>query len=243
MSVDAVNSYLSDGFTKINGWISPHILQLIGVFGEEMNKVGVVGGACEIGVYQGKFFIGLAHAVDLRPCLAIDVFDHQDFNIDGSGGGIDNLLQLFRKNVRAYMGVPVGEMVADSLSLGEKESAEIINKYGRFQFISIDGGHEPEHVVNDYKFCEAIIHPGGAIVIDDFMNPGWPGVLEGISSLYLLGRPKFVPFAVGNNKLFLVSKSYHQRYIDVIGGRWRAIMPNNTFWNKRLFGHEVICIL
>lgn len=242
MSLQAVDDYLADGFEKIEGWISPHFLRIIGLMGEEMNKIGVVGGACEIGVYQGRFLLGLTHVVNSRRSLAIDIFNSQEFNIDKSGSDL-NLLEKFRNNAAKYSSGPIGEISADSLSLTAEDSRNIVEKYGKFQFISIDGGHEPEHVVSDYHLSELIIHPGGAIIIDDFQNPGWPGVLEGVAVLFLLGRPKFVPFAIGQNKLLLVSKSYHKRYMDIMGARLKEVMPEYNIWKKTLFGHEVFCIL
>jgi hypothetical protein len=242
MSVQAVESYLADGFNKVEGWISEHILRILGHLGEEMNSGGVVGGACEIGVYKGRFLIGLTYAVDSRPSLAIDLFDAQEFNIDGSGREAD-LLQQFRDNAKRYSSVPIGEIATDSLTLADVDASNIVEKYGKFQFVSIDGGHEPEHVISDYYFSEKILHPGGAIIIDDFFNSAWPGVMEGVSVLFLMSRPKFVPFAIGHNKLILVSKSYHSKYLAAMKTRLRQFFPNNAFWEKALFGHEVIAIL
>lgn len=243
MSVHAVESYLSDGYEKIEGWLSPHILRIVGHLGEEMNNIGVVGGACEIGVYQGRFMVGLTHVVDGRRSLAIDIFDNQEYNIDGSGAGSGDLLARFRQNVAAYGCGDVGELSADSLALTSEDGRDIVNKYGQFQFVSIDGGHEPEHVISDYHFAESIIHPGGAMIIDDILNAGWPGVMEGVAVLFLLGRPKFVPFAIGHNKLFLVSKSFHARYLGLMRKRLKEQMPDKRFWKKTLFGHEIIVVL
>jgi len=185
MSLAAVENYLSGGYDKIEGWISPHILRILAILSEEMNANGTSGGACEIGVYHGRFLIGLTYAVNGDRSLAIDIFDQQEFNIDYSGSSEKGLLDIFRDNASKYAKHPIGEINADSLSLSVTDGQEIVKNYGRFQIVSIDGGHEPEHVVNDYHFSEYIVHPGGAIVIDDILSPAWPGVMEGVSTLFL----------------------------------------------------------
>jgi hypothetical protein len=243
MSLQAVESYLSDGFSHIEGWVSPHFLRVVGHFGEEMNRIGVTGGACEIGVHKGKFIVGLLCAVDYRPSLAIDIFNMQELNIDNSGGGQNDLLEQFSSNVDRFGSGKIKAIVADSLSLSAAHQSNILQEFGSFQFFSVDGGHEPEHLVNDYRFAEAVTHPGGAIIIDDMLNPGWPGVMEGVASLFLLDRPKFVPFAIGYNKLILVGLSYHQRYFQIMRKRLEENMPETTIWVKKFFGHDVIVLL
>ncbi len=245
MSVQSVSRYISDGFPHVEGWLSEHILRVVSHLGEEMNKCGVVGGACEIGVFKGKFIIGLAHAVDGRPSLAIDLFDKQLFNIDNSGGGHKDLLATFRTNVAKY-GVPDAKLIdmgIDSFDLTFADQLDITKEFGRFQFFSIDGGHEPEHIINDYHFAEAVTHTGGAIIIDDIMNAGWPGVMEGVATLFVTGKPKFVPLALGHNKLILVGKSYHDIYLNAMMKRLRQEMPGKIFWEKKFFGHKIISVL
>jgi len=52
-----------------------------------------------------------------------------------------------------------------------------------------------------------------------------------------------VPFAIGHNKLILVNKSYHARYIYAMRQLLKDRLPGSEFLKKNLFGHEVISIL
>jgi len=243
MSVAAVRNYLEQGFPTVAGWLSPRFMEVTAHLAEEMNAAGVTGGACEIGVYQGKFILGLFHAVDQRPSLAIDLFDNQAGNIDNSGGGLINMLEGFRTNVAKFGSPALDHMVANSFALTVKDQIALLDRYGPFQLFSIDGGHLAEHVVNDYRFAEAVTHHGGAIIFDDICNPGWPGVMEGVANILMTGRPKFVPLIMGENKLILVGLSYHKRYFAAMVKRFGDQLQGQNVWQTRFYGYEMLSLM
>lgn len=243
MSLEKVRSYLESGFPEVEGWCSERFVEIMGVLGEEMAAAGVVGGACEIGVYQGKFIIGLAHAVDGRPSLAIDIFDNQVENVDGSGSGKVDMLAGFRRNVAKFAYPTLADMTANSLALTVRDCIAILDRFGPFQFFSIDGGHMAEHVINDYKFAEEVTHHGGAIIFDDINNPGWPGVMEGVAHVFINMKPKFVPLILGHNKLVLVGLSHHKRYLAEMKKRLDSDIPQQNVWIKRLFGYDLLTLV
>jgi hypothetical protein len=243
MAIDGVRWYLTNGFEQVDGWCSARFVEILGHLAEEMKAAGVVGGACEIGAYQGKFMIALAYAVEGRASLAIDIFDNQQENIDNSGGGRPNLLSQFRENVAKFKHISIADLTANSFTLSSKNRIEILNHFGSFQLFSIDGGHLAEHVINDYKFAEDVTHYGGAIIISDIQNSGWPGVMEGVGHIFTSLKPKFVPLVLGHNKLVLVGVSFHDRYLLALQARIREHMPDQSFWIKKFFGYDLICLL
>jgi hypothetical protein len=242
MSGEGVRRYLSQGFEQVPGWCHPRIMEITGLLADEMSAAGVIGGACEIGVYQGKFIIGLAHAVDGRPSLAIDLFDGQESNVDGSGGDIKRMLTGFRKNVERFGYASLVDMAANSFALTIRDRIAILDRFGPFQLFSIDGGHTAEHVVNDYKFAEDVTHHGGAIIIDDINNAGWPGVMEGVAHVFFVQKPKFVPLLMGYNKLVLVGLTHHKRYLAGLETRITADFPDQKIWHTKFFGYEMLSV-
>jgi hypothetical protein len=243
MSVENVRKYLAGGFEQVPGWCIGRFLEIMGLLGEEMSAAGVVGGACEIGVYQGKFIIGLSHAVDGRPSLAIDLFDDQVDNIDNSGGGKTAMLEGFRENVAKYGHPTLSDMTGNSFALTIRDRIAILDRFGPFQFFSIDGGHMAEHVINDYKFAEEVTHHGGVIIIDDISNPGWPGVMEGVAYILMNTRPRFVPLILGQNKLVLAGLTYHRRYLTALKKRMTAEIPDQTIWVTKFFGYDMLSLV
>jgi len=240
MALAQVKKYIADGIEHVPGWCSPIFMEIVAHLAEEMKIARVVGGACEIGVYYGKFLIGLSHAVEGRASLAIDLFDRQAENVDHSGASQDDLMAKFQGNVAKYGCGPIACMRANSFALTVRDQVALLDRFEPFQFFSIDGGHQPEHVINDYRFAEEVTHHGGAIIIDDITNSAWPGVMEGIAWLFLNTRPKFVPLMIGHNKLVLAGVTFHKLYLTGMANRIKQHIPGQNIWTTKLFGYELL---
>ena len=136
---------------------------LIATGSNDVLVVKVVGGVAEIGGHHGKSFAALAllnldaaaggddeHA---HRAVAIDVFDDQLLNTDGSGEGD---LETFRSTVRMWCGEDCLEpsrlsvLQQDSLAL---TAAQVIAESGgaRPRIFSIDGSHTAEHTEADIR--------------------------------------------------------------------------------------------
>ncbi|MCX7932670.1 MAG: class I SAM-dependent methyltransferase [Rhodovarius sp.] len=214
MNADALRSYLRTHFNDVQGWSSPWLWQLIGPLAARQAALGLRAPVAEIGVFQGKFFIGLTLLQGVpRGNHAIDVFDMQAFNLDKAGAGD---LKAFQANL-ARCGVPAESVTilrADSMTLTDQQLNAIRAHTGGFSFFSVDGCHLPQHTVNDIMAAMRVTAPQGIIFVDDFTNQDWPGVQEGVARLYLLDTPRFVPLAVIHNKLVLCHLSWHAQWLD-----------------------------
>lgn len=213
MQHDAVKAYLRGPFQQIGGWCSPWLWQLITPLAEHQAALGVQQPVAEIGVYHGKFFLGLVLTKGAAANnFAIDVFDMQQFNLDGAGKGD---MEQFRANI-AKAGVSEGAVTmlrADSMALTAQELQRIRHVSGGFSMFSVDGCHMVEHTINDVRVAMQLTVPEGIIFVDDYTNQDWPGVQEGMAKLYMTDSPRFVPLAVLHNKLFLCHISYHAAYL------------------------------
>ena len=82
----AVRNYaLLGGHSTVEGWLEPGAIAATLVFAEAQRELGAKGPAVEIGVHHGLYFILLALVSEKN--LAIDVFEDQHLNVDGSGRG------------------------------------------------------------------------------------------------------------------------------------------------------------
>ena len=203
--------YLNFGFSKIEGWCNPQLfLTTDSLNNVEINKKG---GALEIGIHHGKFFILLNQVIDKKyQSFAVDVFENQNLNIDHSGKGS---LAIFKKNLTEYdrhKGSNVVFIEGDSTD----PSSNIIEKVGKgsLRFISIDGGHTVAHTINDLKIAELLINNEGVVILDDITNYHWPGVIQGALK-YLDTYPTLIPFAIGANKLYLCKLSFYNFYYQL----------------------------
>ncbi len=184
---------------------------------------GARGGAIEIGIHRGQFFLALNQlcAAD-EPSMAIDVFERQDLNVDNSGAGSR---EIFISNLQKYCrhaGRNVQVVTADSTTLKARDILRTLSMKPRF--FSVDGGHTVRHVMSDIALADRCIADFGVVLVDDILNAHWLGVVEGVcrylagSPLSLVRSPNLVPFAINSNKLFLCRPSAYDQYLQAFSG-------------------------
>ena len=234
--LSSLNDYLTDGIKAVNGWCIPHLWHVIWPLYEIIGD----GAIAEIGVFEGKFFIGLAKTFRSAPGhVAIDVFDQQRFNLDKAGAGNRT---TFDANLEAYGIDNVTSLQRDSLTLSDQDVGNLVNAFGGFKLFSVDGCHTALHTINDVKFAMRVTRPEGIITVDDYLNPNWPGVGEGIAKMFLMGSYPFVPVAYTCNKLFLCTYSHHAEYLAAIERFVRAAVPAPRIKRVPRFGFDTLTI-
>jgi len=194
---------------RIEGWM----YQTTGLAMMELlwlqESASLAGNIAEIGIHHGCSALALvAAARENETIFAIDVFDRQELNIDGSG---KSDLAAFREHLRYLFPKARVEIIAKS-SL-EIRGTEHENNLSGIRFLSIDGGHTKAATSNDLAIAEACLAPHGAAALDDVFNANWPGVASGLFE-FLHRKPDLTPFAFFPNKLFLCRNSCKDFYRD-----------------------------
>ena len=224
--------YCELGFNQVDGWCSNEVFKTIDLLNNlEINKTG---GCLEIGVHHGKLYILLNSVIDSKfSSYAVDIFNNQDLNIDGSGNGS---LEIFKKNLMLFgihkganTVIIAGDSTDDGLMLRKRIGV------GSMRFISIDGGHTAEHTINDLKISSELISNEGVVILDDILNHHWLGVIEGVVK-FLDSKPTLIPFAIGHNKLYLSKLSFNHRY--------QSLFENSKLATKvvNFFGHQLVAL-
>ncbi len=208
-----LKSYAKRNHRKVNGWLGTDtILQLIQIDGIQ-RKLGLSGHVGEIGVHHGKLFILLyLLAKQGEHAIAIDIFEQQGLNVDKSGEGS---LQVLKTNLEAFTdGTSKLRVInADSTTISAEQITTATG--GHLRLFSIDGGHQSHIVRHDLNTAASVICEGGVIILDDYFNPEFPGVSEGVNQFFLMDNVKrLVPFIVGMNKIYLTTQSYAEHYMN-----------------------------
>jgi hypothetical protein len=236
-----INAYLSDGIHRVSGWCVPQLWQSIWPVAQLIGD----GPVAEIGVFEGKFLIGLTKTfgTDAQNMgTAIDVFDMQQFNIDGAGVG---KLDVLKTNLDSH-GVGSENMhyvKADSLALTARDTDTFLDRTGQAVFFSVDGCHEVVHTVNDIEFAMSVTANRGLIAVDDYTNPNWPGVQEAVAKMYLMRDFVFVPLVVTCNKMLLCSYSYHAAYLQAIHSYIEENHPTTRMKRVKRFGYDSLTVM
>jgi Methyltransferase domain len=235
-----LNAYLETGIHTVGGWCIPQIWQAIWPLARLIGP----GPVAEIGVFEGKFLTGMVKTFDPDHSFfhaAIDVFDMQQFNLDGAGVG---KLATLDTNLAAH-GVDVGrvdKLRVDSLTLRAADAERLVARHGLFKLFSVDGCHEVTHTMNDIEFAMQVTDPTGIITVDDYLNPDWPGVLEAVSKMYLLRNFSFVPLVYVGNKLLLCSYSWHEKYLESVRTYVKSAHPKTAVKQVVRYGFKTLTL-
>ena len=85
------------------GWLVLDHISIVKALSEWQHASGVLGSVGEIGVHHGKFWMPIvAFSFAFEPAVAVDLFEQQDRNFDGSGQGS---LERFLGNARTQLGM------------------------------------------------------------------------------------------------------------------------------------------
>lgn len=227
-----LEKYYNNGFNYVEGWVEPKLFYMV----DFLNSINInkKGGIAEIGIHHGRFYLLLNQLTDATDqSYAIDIFDNQHLNVDQSGSGslhafINNLTN-YDKHGGKNTQIIVGDSTDSSLDLNN------VIKKASIRFFSIDGGHTPQHTLNDLKIAEQAITNEGIVIVDDILHPCWLGVLEGTLK-FLDAFPNLVPFALGDNKLFMCKLTYKNVYIQ----HMKNYQFRNVCNTLKFFGHDII---
>jgi hypothetical protein len=200
-------------YKEVQGWMNlkvPKVLHAWAeVYGEFRGNEGA-SPALEIGVHHGRFFLALEAAMPAGvQCFAVDVFGDQELNIDHSGKGN---LTIFKENCAR---LAKDESRIKPIKLDSFSVPTCSGLPHQYSLISIDGGHTREHTGSDLLYANNSIKPGGLIILDDFSNVNWLGVMEGAMDFLAKPDRRIAPFFAGYNKRFLttISEAGRLRYL------------------------------
>jgi len=223
-------------YGHVEGWLGDRMWQIVNVIGSILDANGVRGNIAEFGVHHGRFlFLLNALRYDDEICFAIDVFDEQRLNVDGSGRGS---LAAFRSHVETLMAAQCDAfkiVQRDTTSFSISAAVDLFGEKG-VKFFSIDAGHTIQHTFNDLCLAQEVLVPGGIVALDDYMSPHWPGVTEGFYRFTGSANRRLKPLFYFQNKLFLTTVSEHRSHsqqfreaieaisADEVGsGRWKEV--------------------
>jgi len=227
-------------FHEVDGWgIDEFLFRLIVQIDALQKKWQVRGSSMEIGVHHGRTFILLELLTEADEySLAVDLFeDMQTLNLDASGSGE---LDPFFRNLEKFLPDTRNVKVVQVNSLLLERSTILAKSGGQYlRLIHVDGGHYKEIVASDLHLAQSVLADGGVIIMDDYWHSGFPGVQEGVQWFFSHSPViKIAPFLTGNNKLFLTTHGYHQRYLDAL----RTLLPEQRKKEVKQFGYSSLCI-
>jgi predicted O-methyltransferase YrrM len=197
--IDAVDRYLEDGFADVVGMSSRFAAAISGGLMRIQCELGVAGPVAEIGPFEGRFFIALAHALNKgERALGIDLFDWPN----------PEVLDRFEANCLKHGVQPEQRMTwkADSRSM---RPDELLAKLGgeRVRFFHVDGEHSRAALTKDLELATAVLAPGGVIVLDDMLHPGYPTLMVAVQE-YLGRHPEMCVLCIIDRETIVAATKF-----------------------------------
>jgi predicted O-methyltransferase YrrM len=174
------------------------------------SELGVSGPVAEIGTFEGRFFIAMAHALRTgEVALGIDLFDWPN------AGVIDR----FHANCERH-GVPADRRITWKADSRRMRSEDLLARLaGRpVRLFHIDGEHSRGALARDLTLATSVLAPGGLIVLDDMLHPGYPTLMVAVQQ-YLEANPDMCMLClidretiVAATKFVLCRRDWFKRY-------------------------------
>ncbi|CAD5299316.1 Methyltransferase domain-containing protein [Bosea sp. 62] len=206
----AVEAYLAEGYERVVGMSSRFAAAICARLLRLQTEEGVSGPIAEIGAFEGRFFIALAHALEPGEiALGIDIFEWPN----------PEVRDRFEANCLKH-GIAAERRVTIKADAGAMSPAELIGhaRGSKLRFIHIDGEHSRAALGKDLALATACLAEGGLIVLDDMLHPGYPTLMVAVQD-YLSANPDIVPLCiidretiVGATKFVLCQRDWFERY-------------------------------
>jgi predicted O-methyltransferase YrrM len=209
-----VDAYLADGYSSVVGMSSRFAAAVASQMLKIQTGLGVSGPFAEIGTFEGRFFIAMAHALTTdEKAIGIDLFDWPN----------PEIIDRFHANCRKH-GVPDDKRVTLKADSRVMKPDDLLKASGgqKIRMFHIDGEHSRAALKRDLALATSVIGDGGIIILDDMLHPGYPTLMVAVQE-YLEANPDIVPLCVidretivGATKFVLCQKSWFKRYEEVM---------------------------
>jgi hypothetical protein len=157
----------------------------------------ITGDVCEIGVAFGKSAVAISNYK--RPedkFYLYEIFDEE-------------MKQKAEDNIRTY---GTFENVEWRIENSTELTTDTVQFDTPLRLLHIDGCHEHYAVFSDLTLFTQKMAKDGAIVLDDFNDPEYPGVNSGCLE-FIYKNKDWTLFAIGQNKAYLCRKEFHNFYV------------------------------
>lgn len=197
--IAAVDRYLETGYATVVGMSSRFAAAVSCGLMRIQTDLGVKGPVAEIGTFEGRFFIAMAHALaDGETALGIDLFDWPN----------PEVIDRFEANCTTH-GVPAEKRITWRADSRTMKPEDLLAKLGgeRVRLFHVDGEHSRHALTRDLELATAVLGDGGVIVLDDMLHPGYPTLMVAVQD-YLQRHPEMVVLSIIDRETIVAATKF-----------------------------------
>jgi predicted O-methyltransferase YrrM len=130
--------------------------------------------------------------------LGIDLFDWPN----------PEVIDRFEANCAKH-GVPADSRITWKADSRTMRPEELLAKLGgeRVRLVHIDGEHSRAALTKDLELATAVLAPGGVIVLDDMLHPGYPTLMVAVHE-YLAHHPEMCVLAIIDRETIVAATKF-----------------------------------
>jgi predicted O-methyltransferase YrrM len=197
--IPAVDHYLETGYAGVVGMSSRFAASITAALMRMQSERGITGPIAEIGTFEGRFFIAMAHA--LAPgetALGIDLFDWPNAQV----------IERFEANCLKH-GVKPAQKITWKTDSRTMLPADILAKVDgqKLRLFHIDGEHSRDALTRDLDRAAAVMRADGLIVLDDMLHPGYPTLMVAVHT-WLERNPDWCVLAVIDRETIVAASKF-----------------------------------
>jgi predicted O-methyltransferase YrrM len=220
--IPAADRYIAEHYLSVRGMSSRFAATISAATLRIQSEHGISGHLAEIGTFEGRYFIALAHALkDDERAIGIDTFVWPD---EGIKARLETNIAKYGPAERAIV------VKADSRELSAGKILTLAPGK-KVRFFHIDGEHTPEHLSNDLALAAEAIGPRGVICLDDMLHPGYPTLGVTVDT-FMRSQPELRVFCiidrediVGAAKFMICRAEHMDFYVERLIGAF----PDNIW--------------
>lgn len=197
--IAAVDRYLDTGYATVVGMSSRFAAAVSCGLMRIQTDLGVKGPVAEIGTFEGRFFIAMAHALaDGETALGIDLFDWPN----------PEVIDRFEANCTTH-GVPAEKRITWRADSRTMKPDDLLAKLGgeRVRLFHVDGEHSRHALTRDLELATAVLGDGGVIVLDDMLHRGYPTLMVAVQD-YLQRHPEMVVLSIIDRETIVAATKF-----------------------------------
>jgi predicted O-methyltransferase YrrM len=197
--IPTVDRYLHSGYATVVGMSSRFAAAVTCGLMRIQTELGVKGPVAEIGTFEGRFFIAMAHALaDGETALGIDLFDWPN----------PEVIDRFEANCAKH-GVPADKRITWRADSRTMKPEDLLAKLGgeRVRLFHVDGEHSRHALTRDLELATAVLADGGVIVLDDMLHPGYPTLMVAVQD-YLQRHPEMVVLCIIDRETIVAATKF-----------------------------------
>lgn len=204
--IATLDHYLQHGYERVRGMSSGFAASICGHMLRRQSEMDIKGHIAEIGTFEGRFFIALAHGLAPREhAIGIDIFTWPS----------EKVLANLHENCAVH-GLEATRYTAIKGSTADMSSTDVMAPVkGRadidsslpIRFFHIDGQHDEENLTKDLSLALPLMHEHGLIVLDDMLHPSYPGLVETVHK-WLRAHKDWVCLAIIDREDIVAAAKY-----------------------------------